>query len=324
MNEIDVVCCADCGKEEGGGVSLKACKSCMLVKYCNAKCQRNHWATHKKECKQRAAELHDKALFKDPPPKEECPICFLPMPNKLISCITLPPATIMSVPIADFAKANGMLANLATEEYYSCCGKSICGGCVGSFRKSGNNDKCPFCNADTMGKTDEERVEDMMKRVEVNDSGAIYALGCYYSHGQAGLLQDRNKAIELWKQAADLGSSKAHFQLGTQNDAEGNSKKKKFHNEAAAIAGHEGARYNLGFVELKSGNMEQAVKHLTIAASAGHHTAMYALLLVFNQSIVSRDEINSTLTAYNNSCAEMRSEARDTAIRVCIASIGTR
>jgi len=31
-SEIDV-CCADCGKEEGGGSSLKACKSCMLDRY---------------------------------------------------------------------------------------------------------------------------------------------------------------------------------------------------------------------------------------------------------------------------------------------------
>jgi len=87
----------------GGGISLKACKSCMLVRYCNADCQRNHWPKHKKVCKLRSAELHDKALFKDPSAKEECPICFLPMPVKLILCMTLPPATITSVPIHDFA-----------------------------------------------------------------------------------------------------------------------------------------------------------------------------------------------------------------------------
>ena len=68
-----------------------------------------HWATHKKECKQRAAELRDEALFKDPPSKEECPICFLPMPHKLLACISLPPATILSVPIYDFAIANEWL-----------------------------------------------------------------------------------------------------------------------------------------------------------------------------------------------------------------------
>jgi sulfatase maturation enzyme AslB (radical SAM superfamily) len=64
----------------GGDVSLKACKSCMLIRYCNADCQKSHWPKHKKECKQRAAELRDEALFKDPPAKEDCPICFLPMP----------------------------------------------------------------------------------------------------------------------------------------------------------------------------------------------------------------------------------------------------
>jgi hypothetical protein len=61
----------------------------------------------KKLCKERAAELRDKALFKDPPPaKEDCPICFLPMPSNVICCISLPPATTLSVPIYDYAVAN--------------------------------------------------------------------------------------------------------------------------------------------------------------------------------------------------------------------------
>ena len=119
-------CCAECG-EEGGAVSLKTCKSCMLVKYCNADCQKNHWSTHKAECKRRAVELHDMALFKDPPPKEDCSICFLPMPSKLICCVSLPPATILSVPIYDYAKANEELAGKSTEAYFSCCGKFVKG-----------------------------------------------------------------------------------------------------------------------------------------------------------------------------------------------------
>ena len=112
----DNACCADCG--EDGGVSLKTCKSCMTVKYCNAECQRNHWATHKKECKIQAAKIRDEALFKDPPPKEDCPICFLPMPNQLISCVSLPPATVSSVPIDDFANANQRLIYMAMDNYY--------------------------------------------------------------------------------------------------------------------------------------------------------------------------------------------------------------
>lgn len=72
--------CANCGKmrEECSG-DLKTCNGCKMMKYCSRDCQITHRPQHKKECKQRAAELHEEALFKPHPPKEECPICFLPM-----------------------------------------------------------------------------------------------------------------------------------------------------------------------------------------------------------------------------------------------------
>ena len=325
MDHSPAQCCADCGGVAGEGVSLKVCKACMLARYCSPTCQRNHWPTHKKECKQRAAKLHDEALFDDPPPKEDCPICFLPMPYKLIACISLPPATIMSgVPVYDFAKANEQLAQVGTETYYSCCGKSICEGCVYSFHKSGNNGNCPFCKADHVNKTDGEKVEELMKRVEVNDADAMYVLGSYHSHGQLGLQQDRGKALELYARSADLGSSKAHFNLGAYYHAGGDSKKEKFHYETAAMAGQEDARNNLGTMEAQSRNMERAVKHWMIAASAGDYKAMKNLLIAFNQGLTSRNAIDATLTAYNDSCVEMRSEARDAAIRVYIVSIGVR
>ena len=152
-------CCAECGKEEGD-VSLKTCMSCMSVKYCNAKCQRNHWQMHKKDCKLRAAELCNEALLKDPPAKEDCPNCFLPMPEHLICCVSLPPATVSSVPIFNFAQVHEGLADKATEVYYECCGKSICKGCVHSFIRSGNNDKCPFAILNEVAK----QIETLMKK----------------------------------------------------------------------------------------------------------------------------------------------------------------
>jgi TPR repeat protein len=82
------------------------------------------------------------------------------------------------------------------------------------------------------------------------------------------------------------------------------------------MAGHEVARYNLGCLEYDSGNVERAVKHWTIAASAGHYDAMHELRVGFEKGCVSRESINSALDAYNNSCAEMRSDARDAAIRI--------
>jgi hypothetical protein len=292
--------------------------SCRLVKYCNAECQKKHWPTHKKKCKQRAAEIHDEALFKDPPPKEDCPICFLPMPGKLLSCISLPPATMLSVPIYDFAIANEEVAKEAMETHHPCCGKHICRGCMHSFGQSGNGDKCPFCNSDRRSKTDEDGAAELMKRVEVNDPGAMKMLaGCYYQ-GLNGFQQDHGKAIKLYTRAAELGCSEAHIYLGNIYHEWGDRKKTKSHLEAGAMAGHEVARCNLGVMEYHSGNMERAVKHWTIGASAGDCQSMHNLRALFEDGVVSRELINSTLEAYNNSCAEFRSEARDTFIHAKI------
>jgi hypothetical protein len=285
----------------GGGVSLKVCKACMLAKYCSPTCQRSHWPTHKKECKQRAAELHDEALFKDPPAKEECPICFLPMPFNLICCITLPPATITSVPVYNFMMSPNAAALLdrQTKEFYSCCGKSVCKGCVYSFCKSGNMRKCSFCNTEIMSKSCEERVQEMMKRVDANDAWAMCVIAGYYNQGAGGLQQNQERAKDLWTQAAKLGSSQAHFQLGTEYYDGGDLKKAKFHYEAAAMAGHDDARYNLGYIESELGNQSRALKHWKIAASAGNHKAMQNMKVSYNKGLVSRDRMESTLTAYN-------------------------
>ena len=231
----------------------------------------------------------------------------------LICCISLPPATITFIPIYDFAVANKDLANKTMIQYYSCCGKG--GGCVHSFHKSGNIDKCPFCNSDRGSKTDKEDVEDLMKRVNVNDAGAIFILANSYHHGREGLQQDPARAIELYVRAAELGYRKAHYHLGNEYCQGGDSKKAKFHYEAAAMAGDEVARYHIGFMEYNSGNMDRAVKHWTIAASTGDCYAMDTLRTLFETGRFSRNAMDSTLTVYNNACVEMRSEARDAYIR---------
>jgi TPR repeat protein len=158
-------------------------------------------------------------------------------------------------------------------------------------------------------------VGEVMKRVEVNDAGAICYLGGYYYYGTGGFPQDLAKAMELYSRAADLGCGKAHYNMADVYYKGGDLKKAKFHIEAAAMTGDDVARTNIGIMESKSGNTERAVKHYTIAASAGNYTAMYNLLITLKEGGVSRESIDSTLIAYNNSCAEMRSEARDAAIQ---------
>ena len=89
--------CANCGKE-GDDVN-NICNKCKMVKYCNATCKKKHRHKHKKDCEEhirRAAEkhneelrltaeheakLHDEKLFKQPPPAEDCPICFQRLPT---------------------------------------------------------------------------------------------------------------------------------------------------------------------------------------------------------------------------------------------------
>jgi TPR repeat protein len=237
------------------------------------------------------------------------------MPTLLISCVTLPLATRLSVPIYDFAMTNEEFATQSTELYYPCCGKIICGGCIHSFRESGNNGKCPFCNFDRDGKTDGELVEERTKRVEANDPASNFILGDSYYHGLNGIQQDHTKAMEFYARAAELGYSKAHYCLGNIYDLGGDLKKAKFHFEAAAMAGNEVARYNIGCIEAESGNMERAIKHWKIAASAGHYDAMHQLRTFFEEGAISRESIDSILTACNNSSAEMRSEARDACIQ---------
>ena len=63
-------------------------------------------------------------------------------------------------------------------------------------------------------------------------------------------------------------------------------------------------------MDAQSRNIERAVKHWTIVASAGEYLAMHNLRKFFEKGVVRRESIDSTLAAYNNSCAEMRSEAR--------------
>ena len=183
-----------------------------------------------------------------------------------------------------------------------------------SFSKSQNIEICPFCKTEIIGKTDDERVDELMKRMEVNDVCAINLLATNYLQGGNGLLQDRTKAMELWKTAAKFASSDAHYHLGDIYSQGGDLRKTKVHYEAAAMAGHEVARYNLACAEYKSGNIERALNHWIIAESAGGYHAMHALRISFEQGHVSRDSMDSTLIAYYNSCAEMRSEARDAMI----------
>lgn len=106
--------CANCGKGEENSNNLKKCSACLSVKYCSTGCQKAHRSQHKKECKKRAAQLHDEKLFKEIE-REECPICMLPLSGREMS-----------------------------ESFMTCCGKTICNGCIYTMKMSEGNTMCDF------------------------------------------------------------------------------------------------------------------------------------------------------------------------------------
>jgi hypothetical protein len=141
------------------------------------------------------AELHNEALFKGSTGQGGLSHLFLTNAEEIDMLRSLPPATILSVPVYDFAIASQELQHVETKKYYDCCGKNVCKGRFYSFCMSGNNDNCSFCNAE-VDVTDEVKVAKLTTRVEANDSSSTYLLAHNYYHGLKGLQQDRVMAIQ--------------------------------------------------------------------------------------------------------------------------------
>ena len=95
-----------------------------------------------------------------------------------------------------------------------------------------------------------------------------------YFFGTLGLQKDLRKAVELWTEAAELGSIEALFNLGvsycTGMGFERTRQRAVEFFEKAAMQGHVESRHNLGFDEGEKGNHDRAVRHLLISAKMGH------------------------------------------------------
>eukprot|EP00984_Skeletonema_dohrnii_P024197 scaffold13303_cov78-Skeletonema_dohrnii-CCMP3373.AAC.3 len=280
--------CASCGIAGADEIKLKDCSACKLVKYCGVKCQKDHRPQHKKECKERAAELRDEILFKQPESthRGDCPICCLPLP------IDTDKSTLMS-----------------------CCCKLICDGCdyanvIREVREKLDR-KCPFCRH-PVPKSDEEFKRNILKRIDVNDAVAIRQMGGY--RNQKG---DYDGAIEYFKKAAGLGDLGAHYELSVMyrkgKGVEKDEKKMVYHLEKAAIGGVPFARHNLGCIEEESGRMDRATKHFIIAAKLGYDHSMKAVKAGFNGGLVSKEELAAALRGHQAAVDATKSPQRDEA-----------
>ena len=275
--------CANCGEGEEESGNLKSCAACKLVKYCSRDCQIAHRPHHKKECKQRAAELYDEKLFKEIEP-EECSICMLPV-------VSLDQTTFMS-----------------------CCGKSVCKGCIYAMTVSGGKDLCAYCRAPPPS-SEEEHIKQTKKLMEKGYAEAYYVLGQHYAKGVLGLPQDQQKANELFLKAGELGCASGYCNLGNAFEQgrgiEVDRKKATHYWEIATMMGSLQARNILACMEVEAGNVNRADKHFMIAARAGSKAALDQVKVSYQMGFVTKDEYASTLRAFHERQKEMKSDERD-------------
>jgi hypothetical protein len=237
--------------------------------------------------------ISDEKLFADPPPKEDCPICMLPMPF-----------------------ATGICGVRTT--YHPCCGKTICEGCVLAaqieMHKGNLKELCSFCRVPCLRNSNKELMKRFEKRTKLNDANAFRRLGDAYDIGEWDLPENRKKALELWTKAAELGSLDAHYELAcAYHDGQGvefDMDKAIHHFTLAAIRGDEFARNNLGAIEEANDNINHAMKHYIIGARCGNGDSLKKVGVGYKSGYVTKDDYASTLRAYQVSLDEMKSEQR--------------
>eukprot|EP00984_Skeletonema_dohrnii_P017532 scaffold8001_cov92-Skeletonema_dohrnii-CCMP3373.AAC.2 len=286
----DMMFCASCGIAEVDDIKLMTCNDCDLVRYCSDKCQQGHRPRHDAKCKERAAELRDEILFRQPESTHfgDCPICCLPL-----------------------------LFNNNKSAMYTCCSKTICKGCeyASKLRQTEGRleETCPFCRH-PLSKDDEESNTNIMRRIEANDPHAMGHMG--KRHWDEG---DYDTAFEYLSRAAELGDAHAHFLLGHMYSwgqcVEKDKMRKLYHLEEAAIAGHPFARHSLAYYEQENESFDRAMKHWIIAANLGYDKAIQALKGYYKRGLISKEDFAASLRAHQAAVDATKSPLREEAAK---------
>ena len=245
-----------------------------------------------------AAGKDDERLYSEGHERLEgdfCPICTLPIP----------------LPIGKHSTFN------------VCCMTVICGGCLVASQKRGVLD-CPFCRA-PYPDNDADELAMIQARVEKKDPNAIMALAQKYYFGTLGMQKDLRKAVELWTEAAELGSVEALFYLGFLYCNGGGcgvreDKAKGIHFFVkAAMQGHAVSRHNLGFHEAEKGNHDRAVRNLLISAKMGLKESVDTTKKLFINGQATKEQYAQALKGYQDATEEMKSHDRDEAKRLGVS-----
>ena len=280
------MCCANCGKAEIDDIKLKPCDKCDLVKYCSDECKEQHRVVHEDSCKERAAELRDEILFKQPESScyGDCPICCLPMPLDLTKFIVS-----------------------------ECCCKAVCMGCnyANEIREGRERieSKCIFCRR-PFSESENVIKKKLKKRIEVDDPLANSIMGNLYE--KKG---EYEEAVKYYSRASELGDADAHDNLAKLYKkglgVEVNGEMRLFHLEEASILGHPHARYALGVEEALIDDYDRAVKHWIISSNLGHDESLEALKMCYNAEYVSKDDFAAALRGHHAAVTAAKSADRE-------------
>ncbi|KAL7550299.1 hypothetical protein ACHAWF_013542 [Thalassiosira exigua] len=236
--------------------------------------------------------IDDEALFKDPPARENCPICTLRLP---------------------FGQGC---------TYQACCGTIVCGGCIADKE---NGLVCISCRTPRPHSL-AEVIKRLQKRMECGDAAAFNALGCFYKGklgGPTGIAQDYTKAMSLWMKAGELGHADALGNIAVAYErglgVKQNAFRANHYTKLAAMKGDVAARHNLGCMEI---DINRKVKHFMISASAGVENSMTLLRTEFKKGNITKCDFEKTLLAYQKSSKEMKSKPREKAAALLSKGFG--
>ncbi|EJK53348.1 hypothetical protein THAOC_27235 [Thalassiosira oceanica] len=240
-----------------------------------------------------ARSLHKRLMASghERPEGDRCPICF----------------DLIELPMNNYSKFN------------ACCMKKVCNGCALAARQRGLFGSCPFCR--TPFSTDDTSLLAMIKkRVSKGDAVAIGNLAEQHYQGSLGVAKDVPRAIELWTEAAELGSLDAHYQLGdsyyTGDGVEEDKPRGIHHWQQAAMKGHVLSRHSLGCVEFVNGNYVLALQHFMISAKMGFEMSLNYIKEMFKKGHATKAQYAEALLGYRDAIEEMKSPKREEAKRL--------
>ena len=236
-----------------------------------------------------------------PPSRDECPICFIPLP------------------IDDKSTC-----------YRPCCGMIVCKGCIADqiqmlIRDSGDEmqeemmkalNQCMFCRTNMYGKREElnraaaenNRPEGMLRVAELYLEPRIL--------GTVARYKDKQEGLKWLKRATVLGCGKAAEKIGDILLEDENEKEAYFYFNKAAELGRVQSFVKLGNIDLNRGEVTLAMDNYRKAAICGFKGPGLVQVLKrgFMDKYITKEEYFSTLYKHYKANDEMNSESRKRAL----------